>query len=67
MIVIHPSILPRHRGATPIQHTLLLGDTVTGNAFIEISKSFDSGNILYQTKVDIPKNSTYQTLEKILS
>jgi methionyl-tRNA formyltransferase len=47
LIVIHPSLLPRHRGASPIQYALLQNDKVTGVSFIEISKKkFDAGKIL---------------------
>ena len=47
MIVIHPSLLPKYRGASPIYHTLLNGDKQSGVSFVEISKDkFDAGNIL---------------------
>lgn len=48
MIVIHPSILPKYRGASPIHHALLDGEKETGVSFIKISKkSFDSGDIIF--------------------
>lgn len=53
MLVMHPSLLPKYRGACPIQHSILNGDTETGISVIEISKrAFDAGSILYQKKVE---------------
>lgn len=48
-INVHPSLLPRHRGAAPIQHTILTGDDETGVTVQELSeKAFDAGRILTQ-------------------
>lgn len=47
MYVMHPSLLPKYRGACPIQHAILNKETETGVSIIEISKNkFDAGNIL---------------------
>ena len=47
MLVVHPSLLPKYRGACPIQHALLNQDPVTGTSVIEIAKGvFDAGDIL---------------------
>jgi len=47
MIVIHPSLLPKYRGASPLQYALLNGDVESGVSFIEISKNkFDAGKIV---------------------
>jgi len=52
MYVMHPSLLPKYRGACPIQHAILNRETETGVSVIEISKNkFDAGRILAQTKV----------------
>eukprot|EP00111_Clytia_hemisphaerica_P019824 TCONS_00058456-protein len=67
-INIHPSLLPRWRGASPLIHTILAGDTVTGISFIEISpKKFDIGKILYQAEFQIPPRCTTENLRDILS
>lgn len=47
-INIHFSLLPRWRGAAPIEHALLAGDTKTGISIIKISQDLDAGDILIQ-------------------
>lgn len=47
MLVMHPSVLPKYRGACPIQHAILNQDAYTGTSVIEIAKGvFDAGDIL---------------------
>ncbi|KAI9003194.1 formyl transferase [Gaertneriomyces semiglobifer] len=54
---VHPSLLPQYRGAAPLQHTILNGDTETGVSIIELDdKRFDVGRILKQTHVSVPPN-----------
>ena len=68
MVVLHPSLLPRYRGASPIQYTLLNGDKETGMSIIEISKGkFDAGRILMQIKTEVPEISRYNDLAQELS
>ncbi len=43
---IHPSLLPRHRGATPVQNTILLGDEKTGVTIILMDEQVDHGPIV---------------------
>ncbi|KAI9026546.1 formyl transferase [Phycomyces nitens] len=51
-INVHPSLLPKYRGAAPIQHTILGGDEETGVTVQELDdKAFDAGRILSQKKV----------------
>lgn len=58
-INMHPSLLPAYRGAAPIPHALLNGDTETGVSIITIHPSkFDAGAILYQQKVPIAATDT---------
>ena len=45
---LHPSLLPQWRGATPIQHTLLSGETTTGITIMQLDEGMDSGPILSQ-------------------
>ncbi|CAB3993715.1 methionyl-tRNA formyltransferase, mitochondrial-like [Paramuricea clavata] len=67
-INVHPSLLPKWRGPSPIVNTLLNGDTETGVSIIEVSlKKFDAGNILLQKKIQIPPNTTYEGLSEELS
>jgi len=63
MYVIHPSLLPKYRGASPIQYALLNGDKETGVSIIEISKdAFDKGKVLFQEKIEIHPLIRYQDL-----
>ena len=47
-INIHPSMLPKYRGSSPIQYALLNGDKKTGVTIIDMNENVDSGNILGQ-------------------
>jgi methionyl-tRNA formyltransferase len=47
-INVHPSLLPKYRGAAPIQWTLIRGETVTGVTIMRLSPRMDSGEILFQ-------------------
>lgn len=66
-INVHPSLLPRWRGAAPIQHTILAGDRETGVSVIQLNEKLDSGPILKQKKLLIGKNDNYKTLHDRLS
>lgn len=58
-INMHPSLLPKYRGAAPITHTLLNGDTTTGVSVIDIDLDrFDTGRILYQEKHPVTPGMT---------
>jgi len=47
MLIMHPSLLPKYRGACPIQHAILNEEKETGVSIVEISKNkFDAGSIL---------------------
>lgn len=68
MYVIHPSLLPAYRGASPIQYALLNNDKRTGTSIIEISKGkFDAGSIVYQQELDIDPNARYAELSQELA
>ena len=66
-INIHPSILPKYRGASPIQFALLNGDNKTGVSIISLNQNIDAGNILGQEKISINKNDTFGYLHDKLS
>jgi len=55
-INIHVSLLPRWRGAAPIEHALLSGDSKTGISIIKISPKLDAGDILYQKSLNISQD-----------
>lgn len=50
---IHPSLLPKYRGPTPIQTALLSGDKKTGISIIKIDEQMDHGPIVYQEEYEI--------------
>ena len=52
-INIHPSLLPRWRGASPIQHTVLHGDPVAGVSIIGVAEAMDAGDVYAQEEVAI--------------
>ncbi len=68
-INVHPSLLPRWRGAAPIQHAVLFGDKETGVTIMQMDEGLDSGSILLQEKCPIYKTDTtvdlYDRLEKL--
>jgi methionyl-tRNA formyltransferase len=62
-INVHPSLLPRHRGATPIQYTILEGDKETGVTIILIDEQIDHGPIITNKKLKIEnKKLTFNEL-----
>ena len=66
-INLHPSLLPRWRGSTPIQSAILAGDTVTGVSIIRMDKGLDTGDILAQNSVPIEPDETYPHLSTRLA
>lgn len=66
-INIHPSLLPRYRGATPVQEALLHGDKETGVTFFLMDEKLDSGDILRNIRKKIHEEDTAETLLHDLS
>ncbi len=66
-INVHPSLLPRWRGAAPIQHALLAGDTKTGVSIMQLDEGMDTGDVLHQQTVSIKPNETSGDLHERLS
>jgi len=62
IINLHPSILPMHRGPTPIESTILNGELVTGVSLIRLVPEMDAGPIYMQTSLPISQNITKQDL-----
>ncbi len=59
---IHTSLLPKYRGAAPIQHALLNGDRSTGVSIQKMVKQMDAGDLAYSHAVDISEDETAETL-----
>ncbi len=66
-INIHVSLLPRWRGAAPIEHALLEGDTKTGISIIKMSPKLDAGDILHQVGIGISDDMYSDELEIALT
>ncbi|KAI9275972.1 formyl transferase [Sporodiniella umbellata] len=66
---VHPSLLPSYRGASPIQHTILNGDSQAGVTVQELDdKEFDAGRILAQREMDLGSSAPeYKELKTQLS
>ncbi|PAF54703.1 methionyl-tRNA formyltransferase [Mycoplasmopsis agassizii] len=64
---IHGSLLPKYRGAAPIQYSLLNGDEFSGLSLIYMSKEMDAGNILKTAKYQIQKTDIADDLFKELA
>ncbi|HEX9139755.1 MAG TPA: methionyl-tRNA formyltransferase, partial [Steroidobacteraceae bacterium] len=64
---IHASLLPRWRGAAPIQRSILAGDTATGICIMQMQQELDAGAVLAQRAVPIGAHSTTATLEDELA
>ena len=59
---IHPSDLPRWRGAAPVHHTILAGDTRTAVFVMAMEKTMDTGAVYAREYVDVDSNETAQEL-----
>lgn len=66
-INLHPSLLPKYRGAAPMQWTLMNGDTNTGNSIFYLAKGWDNGDIIFQETEPVRSNDTYDSLSERMS
>ncbi len=63
---IHPSMLPRHRGASPVAATLLNGDTVAGVTIMKLDEGLDTGPIVAQRQASIgPRENAEQLTHRL--
>lgn len=67
IINIHPSLLPKHRGPSPIQQTILDGDKITGVSLILTVAKMDAGPIISQLKVKLSGAETTSILKDFLA
>ena len=61
-INLHASLLPKYRGAAPIQWAIASGETITGNTTMRIDAGLDTGDILLQQELAIAPDDTSETL-----
>lgn len=66
-INVHPSLLPKYRGASPIQAAILNGDSETGVTIMLMDEKLDHGPILANSKCQIADNTTYKELHDKLA
>ncbi len=59
---LHASLLPKYRGAAPIQWAIAQGESITGNTTMKIDAGLDTGDILLQQEVPITPDDTAETL-----
>ena len=64
---IHASLLPKYRGAAPIQRSIINLDQITGISFMKITEKLDSGPVCNKYEVNIDKNDNYVSLSNKLS
>ena len=66
-INIHASLLPKWRGAAPIQRAIMNGDKKIGVSIMKIKEKLDSGPVLISKEIELDENTTYGEMEKKLS
>lgn len=62
-INVHTSLLPKHRGAAPIQYSIMKGDSVTGVTVMFMDKKMDTGDIIKKVEVAIDPNAAFPEIE----
>jgi len=64
---LHASLLPKHRGAAPIQASILAGDTESGITVMYMDEGLDTGDIMLQSRLEIAANETGGSLHDRLA
>lgn len=59
---IHASLLPKYRGASPIQHVIIDGERETGVTIMQMNAGLDTGDMLYRKTLAIADDDTFETL-----
>ncbi len=62
MLNVHPSLLPRWRGASPVERAIMAGDETTGVSIMQVTAGLDSGPVCLQATEPIQPQDTYGTL-----
>ena len=66
ILVIHPSLLPKYRGASPVPAAIMNGDSITGCSIIRMDEKMDHGPIISQFKEEILSSDNAETLRNRL-
>lgn len=64
---IHASLLPKYRGASPIQHVIIDGEEKTGVTIMQMDAGIDTGDMLYKKEIPIESSDNYETLHDKLT
>ena len=64
---VHPSLVPRWRGAAPIERALLSGDPETGVVVMDLTEGLDDGPVLVSERIEILPDDTYESLSARLA
>ena len=67
MLNVHPSLLPRWRGAAPIERAMIAGDEVTGVSIMRVTEGLDSGPVALQDRVPIEPKEDFGSLSARLA
>jgi len=67
IINLHPSLLPKHRGSTPIESAILAGEAETGVSIMQLSAKMDAGDVFLQDKLALVGDESKQELADQLS
>ncbi|CAN5617298.1 methionyl-tRNA formyltransferase [soil metagenome] len=67
MLNVHPSLLPRWRGAAPIERAIMAGDAVTGVSIMRLTEGLDSGPVAFQQKLEIAADEDFGSLDRRLA
>lgn len=67
MLNIHPSLLPRWRGAAPIERAIMTGDSVTGVSIARVTAALDAGPVALTMEVGIDEDENYGSLSARLA
>jgi methionyl-tRNA formyltransferase len=62
LLNVHPSLLPRWRGAAPVERAMMAGDVETGVSIMELVEELDAGPVIAQQREPIAADDTYGTL-----
>jgi methionyl-tRNA formyltransferase len=62
MLNVHPSLLPRWRGAAPVERAIMTGDEITGVSIMQVGEGLDSGPVCAQASEPIAGDDTYGSL-----
>lgn len=64
---VHASLLPKYRGAAPIQWSIIEGETITGVTTMQMDEGVDTGDMILKTEVPIAENETGESLHEKLA